>query len=173
MRISPKAIVTIIAAGLAILGGSAISADKYAVQVPGGLGFSEFKGYEDWSVISISDNGGKFAAILGNPVMMGALRAGVPGNGKPFPNGAKMAKIHWIPKTQDTYPGPPRVPGTQFNADFMVKDSKRFADSGGWGWGSFDYDAASDTFSPATEADSPPQGDDAKGGFACHTLGTR
>jgi hypothetical protein len=169
-RISPTAIITIVAAGLAVLGGSAISADKYTVQVPGGLAFSEFRGYEDWPVISISDNGGKFAAILGNPAMMDALRAGVPDNGKPFPDGAKMAKIHWTPKTQTAYPGPPRVPGTQFNADFMVKDSKRFADSGGWGWGSFDYDAASDTFSPATEAATPPQGHDAKCGFACHTL---
>jgi hypothetical protein len=102
--------------------------------------------------------------------MMDALRAGVPGNGKPFPDGAKMAKIHWTPKTQATYPGPPKVPGTQANADFMVKDGTRFADSGGWGWASFDYDAASDTFSPATEAATPPQGHDAKCGFACHTL---
>src|SRR5580704_15343002 len=106
-RISPKAIVAVIAAGLAVLGGAAISADKYTVQVPGGVGFSEFRGYEDWSLISTSDNGGKFAAILGNPVMMEALRAGVPGNGKPFPDGAKIAKIHWTPKTQETYPGPP------------------------------------------------------------------
>ena len=149
---------------LAVLGSRAISAqEQYTVQVPGGLAFSEFRGYEDWLVISTSD---KLAAssprILGNPVMMDALRAGVPGNGKPFPDGAKMAKIHWIPKTQETYPGPPRVPGTQLNADFMVKDSKRFADSGGWGWGTFDYDARSDTFSPGTEADSPPQGHDAR-----------
>ena len=162
--------ILIIAAVVAVLGGRAISADKYTVQVPGGLAFSEFRGYEDWPVISTSDNNGKFAAILGNPVMMNALRAGVPGNGKPFPDGAKMAKIHWTPKTQGTYPGQPKVLGTQANADFMVKDSTRFADSGGWGWGSFDYDAASDTFSPATEADSPPQGHDAKCGFACHTL---
>ena len=42
------------------------------------------------------------------------------------------------------------VPGTQHDVDFMVKDSKRFADSGGWGWGAFEYDAASDTFKPAT-----------------------
>ena len=62
------------------------------------------------------------------------------------------------------------VPGTQHDADFMVKDSKRFADSGGWGWGAFEYDAASDTFSPATEAATPPQGHDAKCGFACHTM---
>jgi hypothetical protein len=82
----------------------------------------------------------------------------------------KMAKIHWSPKKQEAYPGPPTVPGTQLNADFMVKDSKRFADSGGWGWASFDYDAASDAFNPATEASKPPQGHDAKCGFACHSL---
>jgi Cytochrome P460 len=56
------------------------------------------------------------------------------------------------------------------DVDFMVKDSKKFADSGGWGWGAFDYDAASDTFTPATLADKPPQGNDAKCGFACHML---
>jgi hypothetical protein len=160
-----------VAVARGVLGSLALAQqDRYTLTVPGGLAFAEFRGYEDWPVISISDNNGKFAAILGNPVMMDALRAGVPGNGKAFPDGARMAKIHWIPKTQETYPGPPRVPGTQFNADFMVKDSKRFPDSGGWGWGSFDYVAASDTFSPATEAATPPQGHDAKCGFACHTL---
>ena len=46
-RISTTAIVTIFAAGLTVLGGWAISADKYTVQVPGGLAFSEFRGYED------------------------------------------------------------------------------------------------------------------------------
>jgi hypothetical protein len=63
------------------------------------------------------------------------------------------------------------VPGTQHNVDFMVKDSKRFADSGGWGWAVFDYDAASDTFTPGTLAGKLPQGNDAKCGFACHTDG--
>jgi hypothetical protein len=62
------------------------------------------------------------------------------------------------------------VPGTLHDVDFMVKDAKRFADSGGWGWGAFDYDAASDTFSPATEADNPPQGRDATCGFGCHSV---
>jgi hypothetical protein len=38
------------------------------------------------------------AVILANPVMIDAYRAGIPGNGKPFPDGAKMAKIHWKPK---------------------------------------------------------------------------
>jgi hypothetical protein len=166
-----SSLVVILAAVLTFFGGRAISAqDKYTVRVPGGLAFSEFRGYEDWPVIAISENGGKIAVILGNPTMIDAYKAGVPGNGKPFPDGVKMAKIHWVPKKQDAYPGPPTVPGTQHDADFMVKDSKRFADSGGWGWGSFEYDAASDTFSPATEAASPPQGNDAKCGFACHTL---
>src|SRR6476660_10461776 len=64
----------------------AISAqDKYTVQVPGGRAFSEFRGYEDWAVIAISENGGKMAAILGNPTMIDAYKAGVPANGQPFP----------------------------------------------------------------------------------------
>jgi hypothetical protein len=87
--------ILIIAAVVAVLGGRAISAqDKYTLQVPGGLAFSEFKGYEGWSVIAISENGGKIAAILGNSVMIDAYQEGVPGNGKPFPDGARMAKIH-------------------------------------------------------------------------------
>src|SRR5205823_14186293 len=66
------------------LGGSAMAAqDKYTVKVPGGLAFSEFRGYEAWQVVSISQDGGLFAAILANPAMIDAYRAGVPGNGKP------------------------------------------------------------------------------------------
>jgi hypothetical protein len=170
MRIASSLIV-ILALVLAFFGGRAISAqDKYTVQVPDGLAFSEFRGYEGWPVIAISENGSKIAVIVGNPVMIDAYKEGVPGNGKPFPDGAKMAKIHWNPKKQETYHGQPTVPGTQHDVDFMVKDSKRFADSGGWGWGAFEYYTASDTFSPATVADNPPQGNDAKCGFACHTV---
>ena len=161
-----------ISASIAVLaGGVAISAqDKYTVQVPNGLGFSEFRGYEDWSVIAISQSGGRIAVIVGNPVMIDAFREGVPGNGKSFPDGAKMAKIHWNSKKQEAYPGQPTVPGTQHDVDFMVKDSKRFADSGGWGWGAFIYDAASGTFRPGGLSDSPPQENDAKCGLACHTV---
>ena len=148
---------------------SAQDKDKYAVKVPDGLAFSEFRGYEDWAVISLSMNGGKVAAILGNPAMIGAYKQGIPDNGKPFPDGAMMAKIHWDPKKQDGYPGQPIVPGTLHDVDFMVKDSKRFADSGGWGWAAFDYDEGSSTFRPADAASRPPQGNDAKCGLACHT----
>src|SRR5262245_16714618 len=79
---------------LAILSGLAISAqDKYAAKVPGGLAMSEFKGYEGWQAISISRNERVVAMILGNPAMIDAYQAGIPGNGKPFPDGAKMAKV--------------------------------------------------------------------------------
>ena len=57
------------------------------------------------------------------------------------------------------------MPGTLLNVDFMVKDAKRFADSGGWGYAVFDHDAASGTFTPGTTAGTPPQGNDAKCGF--------
>ncbi len=137
-----------ITALLAFVGGLAISAqDKYTEKVPNGLAFSEFRGYEAWQLVSISQDGALIASILANPVMIKAYQSGVPGNGKPFPDGSKMAKVHWNPKKMETFPAA-TVPGTQHDVDFMVKDSKRFADSGGWGYGVFDYDAASDTFTP-------------------------
>ena len=160
------------AAALAVLAtGAAISAqDKYTVKVPNGLALSEFRGYEGWPVIAISENGGLISVILGNPVMIEAYKGGAPGNGKPFPDGSRMAKIHWNPKKNESAPGQPTVPGALHDVDFMVKDSKRFADSGGWGWAAFNHEAASDTFVPATAGDNPPQGNDAKCGFACHTI---
>jgi len=141
--------------------------DKYTVKVPGGLSFSEFKGYESWEAISMSRNERLVDVIVGNPVMIDAYRAGFPGNGTPVPDGAKMAKIHWTPRQNELFPET-TVPGKLLNVDFMLKDSKRFADSGGWGYAVFDYDAASDTFKPGTLASKPPQGNDAKCGFACH-----
>jgi hypothetical protein len=109
------------------------------------------------------------AAILGNPTMISGFKAGSPGNGNPFPDGSKMAKIHWMPKKNEMEPGQPIQPGALLNIDFMVKDSTRFASTGGWGWAAFDYEPATDSFKPATQADKPPQGNDARCGFACHT----
>jgi hypothetical protein len=149
--------------------GLAAAGDKYDLRVPGGLAFSEFKGYESWQVVSISEDGGKLAATLANPMMIQALQAGAPGNGKPFPDGAKMAKVHWDEKKLETFPAA-TVPASQHDVDFMVKDSKRFADSGGWGYAVFDYDTAKDAFAPGTQASNPPQSNDAKCGFACHTI---
>ena len=159
-----------IAVVFAVLGGRAISAqDKYTVQVPNGLAFSEFRGYEGWQAVAISQTEGVLAVILANPAMVDAYRAGVLGNGQPFPDGAKMAKVHWKPAKHQYFPDT-TVPGAQQDVDFMEKDSKRFADSGGWGWAVFTYDAAANTFAPGTLANQPPQGNDAKCGFACHTI---
>src|SRR5262245_25744750 len=148
-----KNMLVIIAGALAVAaGGLAISAqDKYALKVPNGLAFAEFKGYENWQLVSTSHGEDVMAAILANPVMIEAFRAGAPGNGKPFPDGAKMAKIHWNPKKQQFFPTA-SVPASQHDVDFMVKDSKRFAVSGGWGYAVFEYDATSKTFRPGDQA---------------------
>jgi Cytochrome P460 len=158
----------------AVLGGRAVIAQdtgpaKYNVRVPNGLAFSEFKGYEAWQTVSISHNEKVMALILANPVMIKAYQSGIPANGKPFPDGSKMAKIHWKPKKLETFTSA-TVPASLHDVDFMVKDSKRFADSGGWGWAAFRYNGASDTFTPATTTDEPPQANDAKCGLACHTI---
>jgi len=102
--------------------------------------------------------------------MVAAYKSGIPGNGKPFPDGVKFAKIHWNPKKNEIAPGEPLVPATLHDVDFMVKDNKRFADSGGWGYGAFEHDAATDMFRPSNTTDTPPQEHDAKCGFACHTI---
>jgi hypothetical protein len=157
---------------LSALGGLGFSAQdstagKYEVRVPGGLAFSEFRGYEEWQAISLSRNDRFVAIILGNPTMIEAYKSGIPGNGKPFPDGAKMAKVHWTPKQSALFPTA-TVPGDLANVDFMVKDAKRFADGGGWGYAVFDYNPASDTFTPGTASGTPPQRNDARCGSACH-----
>ena len=157
-------LMVIIALVLAVLvGGRAMSAqDKYTLKVPNGLAFSEFKGYEDWPTVAVSQTGETIEVILGNPAMINAYRAGVPGNGKHFPDGAKMAKIHWKAKKSAEAPAPTTVPDTLHDIDFMVRDSKRFPKSGGWAYAEFDYDVASDTFKPL--------GSGTDCGHACHTI---
>jgi hypothetical protein len=160
----PSWLTVIITVVLAVLGGGAISAqDKYTVQVPDGLAFSEFRGFEDWRVVAVSrTEEGVLAVIVANPAMIDAYRAGIPGNGKNFPDGAKIAKIHWKEKRSTEAPAPTGVPNTLRDVDFIQKDSKRFPDSGGWGYAQFNYDPASDTFSP--------EGSGTNCGYACHTI---
>jgi hypothetical protein len=155
----------IIALSLAVTGGAALSAqDKYTVKVPDGLAFAEFRGFESWQTIAASQSKalGTIEVILGNPAMIDAYQAGLPGNGKPFPDGVKMAKIHWKIKQSTTAPAPTTVPGTLHDIDFMVKDSKKFSDTGGWGYAQFNYHADSDTFTPL--------GTGANCGYTCHTI---
>ena len=177
MKSKRMAVIGAITGVLGVLGGWAIAAqDKYTVKVPNGLAFSEFKGYEDWQAVgpSQTDAQNVIRLILANPVMIDAYKKGVPGNGKPFPEGSQIAKIEWRPKKLTDPPFsasiPDTVPGDLTEVEFIEKDSKRFSDTHGWGYGMFDYDAASGTFAPATSASKPPQGHDAKCGAACHTL---
>jgi len=149
--------------GSMVLGSKAVSAqDKYTVQVPDGLAFSEFRGFEDWPTVAVSQSGDLIEVILANPVMIEAYRAGVPGNGKPFPDGAKMAKIHWNAKKSAEAPAPTTVPDTLHDIDFMVRDSRRFSNTGNWGYAQFNYDANTDTFTP--------EGTGSNCGFSCHTI---
>ena len=149
--------------GLAALGGIALAQqEKYALQVPGGLAFSSFRGYEGWQVVSTSQNDRAVAVIVANPVMIEAYKSGVPGNGKPFPDGSKIAKIQWIPKKSTDAPFDVSVPDRLKDLFLIEKDSKRFADIAGWGYALFDYDATSDAFKP--------NGSGVNCGTQCHTL---
>jgi hypothetical protein len=178
-RILPL-LVAIIAVALAALGHRASSAqdkqDKYTLKVPGGLAFSDFKGYEDWQAVgpSQTDAQNVIRLILANPVMIDAYKQGVPGNGKPFPDGSKIAKVEWRPKKLTSPPfsasNPDTVPGDLTQVELIEKDSKRFSDTHGWGYAVFDYDASSSSFTPATSTSKSPQGHDAKCGAACHEL---
>src|SRR5580692_12842024 len=92
-------LVVIIAVVLAVAGGIAWSAqDKYTLKLPNGLAFGEFRGYENWQVVSVSQTAELLKVEVANPTMIAAYRAGIPGNGKSFPDGSKIAKIEWKPK---------------------------------------------------------------------------
>jgi hypothetical protein len=84
-------------------------------------------------------------AIVANPTMIKAYRAGVPGNGKPFPEGSKIAKLQWSFKKSTDAPFAVDVPNAPTQAFLMEKNSKRFPLTGGWGYAVFDHDVANGT----------------------------
>ena len=112
------------------------SAPVYVTKIP--------SGYRDWRLISVAHEEGNlhsFAAVLGNDVAIQAYREGK----LPFPDGAIIAALHYshIPsqennkvfgREQSFVPGPPT------NIQFMVKDSKKYAATGGWGFAHFSTD---------------------------------
>jgi hypothetical protein len=153
------AIVTVLS--LAALGGVALAAqDRYTLKL-GKLSFSDFKGYEDWRDVAVSQTETQLKVIVANDVMMKAYRQGLPADGKLFPEGSKIVKIEWTFKKNPVSPYSVNVPDTLKAVAVIEKDTKRFPDTHGWAYGNFNYDAASDTFTP--------EGNDAKCGFACHT----
>jgi hypothetical protein len=133
----------------AVLGVAAgYSQEKYTLKSPGGIAFLDFKGYEDWSVVSSAKTDEVLKVIVANPIMIKAYKAGVPGNGKAFPEGSKIVKLQWKPKKSTEAPFVVDVPDIFKQAFVMEKDSKRFPKTGGWGYAVFNYDAASDKFTP-------------------------
>jgi len=154
--------VTVIAM-LALLAAGANSAqEKYSLKSPGGIAFSDFRGYEDWAVVSSSHTDDRLKVIVGNPTMINAFKAGIPGNDLTFPDGSMIVKLQWTQKKSTEAPFVVDVPDTFKEAFVMEKDSKRFPTSGGWGYAVFNYDAASDKFTPDAKSLSDC-------GNACHT----
>ena len=149
------------ATSLAVFGGVAVAQqDRYALQL-GNLSFGDFRGYENWRVVAVSETKTQVKVIVANDVMLDAFRQGLPADGKLFPEGSKVVKIEWGKKVNTVAPYFVEVPEVLQAVATIEKDSKRFPDTHGWAYGNFNYNAASKTFTP--------QGNDAKCGYACHT----
>ena len=131
----------------AVVGSAFVYAqDKYSLKSPDGIAFADFKGYEDWAVVSSARTDEVLKVIVANPEMIAAFKAGVPGNGQPFPDGAKIAKLQWKPKKSTEAPFVVDVPDVFSQAFVMEKDSNKYPKSGGWGYALFNYEPASDKF---------------------------
>jgi hypothetical protein len=107
-------------------------------------------GYRDWRLIAVkrlTGAGGKLKQLraqLGNDIAITAFRAGK----LPFPDVAIIAALHWNEDSSDAdnqvlasgFPGAgleSSFAGSAVNVQFMVKDSKKYAASGGWGYADF------------------------------------
>jgi hypothetical protein len=136
--------------------------DKYSLKSPGGIAFSDFRGYEDWADVSSARQDDILKVIVANPKMISAFKFGVPRDGQPFPEGSMIVKLQWKQKKSTEAQFAVDVPDVFSQAFVMEKDSKKFPNSGGWGYAVFNYDPALDKFT----AD-PKSASDC--GNACHT----
>jgi hypothetical protein len=170
--IHPPLVKYVLAIGLVLglftaLGDTATAAqDKYTLNALSGISFSEIRGYEDWPAVSITqvEEGNKL--IVANPTMINAFKAGIPGNGKPFPEGSKVVKITWSMKKNPEAPFASVMPDKLVTVELIEKDSARFQKADGWGYAQFMYDPATDTF---TEKGALPE---RAANGACHTCHT-
>src|SRR3984893_10156138 len=126
---------------LAVFGGMAIAAqDRYTLKL-GKLSFADFRGYENWENVAVSQTETMLKVIVANDVMMKAYRQGLPANGKFFPEGSKVVKIEWSFKKNPASPYFVQVPDTLKAVATIEKDSQRFPDTHGWAWGNFNFDS--------------------------------
>jgi hypothetical protein len=92
-------------------------------------------GYRQWELVAPSQETGnldELRVILGNPEALTAYRDGT----LPFPDGAVLAKLAWKHVPSGEFP-PAFVPGAATTVQIMVKDAKKYATTGGWGFGRF------------------------------------
>jgi len=165
IRSIPK--VAVIAVSLGILGGVALAAqDRYTLKIPDGLAFADFKGYDTWQTVAVSATENSIKVILANPAMIAAYKNGVPGNGKQFPEGSKVAKIEWAKVKNPESPYFVEIPGNLKTLAFIEKDSKRFPNTHGWAYAQWAYDPKSDTLAP----NAPLSASGHTCGFACHSV---
>lgn len=114
--------------------------DKYSLKSPDGVALSDFKGYEDWAVVSSARTDEVLKVIVANAAMIKAYKSGAPGNGHSFPEGSKIAKLQWSFKKSTDAPFVVDVPDAPTQVFLMEKDSKRFPNTGGWGYAVFNHD---------------------------------
>src|SRR5690349_19075113 len=134
--------VATVATVLAAVATAVYAQDKYSLKSPGGIAFSDFRGYEDWAMVSSARTDEVLKVIVANPTMIEAYKAGVPGNGQPFPEGSKIAKLQWSFKKSTEAPFIVDVPAAPTQAFVIEKDSRRFPQTGGWGYAVFNHDVA-------------------------------
>lgn len=136
-----------LALAILVFGVSAVAAARRpANEVSPVYGVKLPKGYRDWKLVSVAHEAGKnndIRAILGNDIAVRAFREGK----RPFPDGAVLVRLAWrfesSPRNDSVFPAPQSfVAGAPVNVQVSVKDSKRYAASGGWGYGQFENGVA-------------------------------
>jgi len=97
---------------------------------PNGIAFPV--NYQDWAVVAVShrEDNKTLRSIVGNPV---AIKAIEDGKTNPWPDGAILGKMVWKDRQDDHWKAA-TVPGKFIHAEFMFKDSQKWAETGGWGW---------------------------------------
>jgi Cytochrome P460 len=127
--------ISVLAAATAVVASTLLTPGRASDEGSPIFGVSIPNGYRDWELIAPSQETGdldELRAILGNDLSVKAYREGT----LPFPDGAILVKLAWRHSRSAEF-GPAFVPGSATTVQIMVKDSKKSAPTGGWGFGRF------------------------------------
>ncbi|WP_025659690.1 cytochrome P460 family protein [Rhizobium sp. IBUN] len=132
----------LLASAIALLGISAAAASGLTGDASPIFGVKIPEGYREWRLITVAHEAGKnndIRAVLGNDIAIKAFRDGT----RPFPDGTIIARLAYVyessPQNDKVFPAPQSfVAGNPTNLQFSVKDSGKYADTGGWGYGQFE-----------------------------------